>query len=156
MYHRFPNKETLAATLFAAVTHEFEADLSERLRDARDAAATVEAYIDALLAFIEESPQESRYYTLFRFEDFERMAGLPDGLRAELRELNGRLTSAWRDLAARVARERPEATPDLLMALVLDTAMGYGRRWLDGQASASPTAFAPALKSAALRGLGLR
>ncbi len=155
IYHRFPNKETMAATLFLTVARDFEAELSERMEEADSTAAMVEAYLDALFAFMEESPRESRYYTLFRPEEFEDMPGLPETLRTELREVTERLATAWRELARRLAAECDGVTPDLVLAVVLDPALAYGRRWLEGQASEPPSSFAPRLKRATLRALGL-
>lgn len=155
IYHRFPNKETMAATLFLTVARDFEAELSDRMDGARSAGSMVEAYLDALFAFMEESPRESRYYTLFRPEEFDDMPGLPDALRADLRDVTGRLTGAWRKLSRRLSSECEGVTPDLALALVLDPALAYGRRWLEGQAAELPSSFAPRLKRAVLRALGL-
>lgn len=155
IYHRFPNKETMAATLFLTVARDFEAELSERMERAQGAAEMVEAYLDALLTFMEESPRESRYYTLFRPEDFENMPGLSEGVRDELRAVTGRLTETWRQLSRRLTAECEGVTPDLALVMALEPALAYGRRWLDGQASEPPSAFGPRLKRAVLRALGL-
>ncbi len=155
IYHRFPNKESMAATLFLTVARDFEAELCERMAGARTAAEMVEAYLDALLVFMEESPRESKYYTLFRPEDLEAMPGLPDALRAEVHDVTSRLTETWRQLSRRLTAECEDVTPDLALVMVLEPALAYGRRWLEGQASESPSAFGPRLKRAVLRALGL-
>ncbi len=41
------------------------------------------------------------------------------------------------------------------LVMVLEPALAYVRRWLEGQASESPSAFGPRLKRAVLRALGL-
>jgi AcrR family transcriptional regulator len=156
IYHRFPNKETMAATLFLTVARDFESELSERMERAQTTADMLEAYLDALLTFVEESPRESRYYTLFRPDEFESMPGLPAPLRDELRAVTGRLADAWRVLARRLTAECEGVTPDLAVAVALEPALAYGRRWLEGQASEPPSAFGPRLKRAVLRALGLR
>lgn len=149
IYHRFSDKEGLAAALYVEALRDYQLGFLRVLRRERDAARGVRAVVRHHLRWIRANPDRARFLMHRR----ELEAALTDD--ADLRALNRETfgaTQAW--LRPHVEAGRLRDLPlDLCSAVLIGPSQDFARLWLEGRAASSITKAEPVLAEAAWHAL---
>ncbi len=143
LYHHFPDKAALAATLYVELTGSFQEGFLGELRSHPGAQDGVKAGVAFYLRWVSSNRAAAAFL----------LAGRPDdeALRERNREFFADVRAWWQAHAHYGAlRELPL---DLVSALWLGPAHEYCRHWLAGRGRRVPTAVAGVLADAAWQSL---
>ncbi len=143
LYHHFPDKATLASTLYAELLGDFQLGFVAELRGRADAAEGVRGGVRFYLRWVTANRPAAAYL----------LAGAPDA-RA-LADLNGRFFAeamAWWRTHVHYGALR-DLPFDLVNALWLGPAQEYCRHWIAGRARRLPVSVGEVLADAAWNAL---
>lgn len=114
IYHRFPSRDVLLATLWLETVERFQQDFLEAARESSTPASTARFTVE----WVRNHPQEARILILYRREELTGPV-MPRQIAVRARRLNTRLGQALRDLARRwLGRASPGNVDAVRLAVV--------------------------------------
>jgi AcrR family transcriptional regulator len=143
LYHHFPDKASLAGSLYAETTGEFQRGFLTELRACAGAEAGIKTGVRFYLRWVSANRAAARFL----------LAGRPNtaALRALNRDFFAEVLAWWHTHAHyRAVRSLPF---DVIHALWLGPAHEYSRHWLAGRGRRVPSEVAEVLAEAAWRAL---
>lgn len=149
LYHRFGNKEGIAAEVYIEGLRDFRRRLNEQL----DAATTLEAathtVVYANIDWITAHPDWARF--VFNHRVVLSRADREAAFSAEVAEANRAL---WQKISTLPGFEAlPPWPPQLFRSLISGPVHDYARQWLDGRCNTAPTELREAFAAAAWRAI---
>ncbi|GAA4236397.1 AcrR family transcriptional regulator [Streptosporangium album] len=115
IYHRFPSRSAMLAALWLRTVDRFQEGFLATLETGPPEQAALDA-ARHVVSWSRAHPRETRIL-LYGPADFDR-PNWPDEAREHLRQSNGRVASALRDLAARLGKREPHEVERLFLATV--------------------------------------
>ena len=147
LYHHYPNKEAIAATLYVHLIRQYQSSASRSVTGLRSPKARVQAAIQHHIEWSIENPIPTRFLLANREPDIERLAA------GEVQSLNRDLENqlqGWLDKEAERGSIR-QMSADIYISLVIGPAHYFVRRWVSESTSTPPSAAITALTEAAWR-----
>ncbi|MGH8493160.1 MAG: TetR/AcrR family transcriptional regulator [Moraxellaceae bacterium] len=149
LYHRFGNKEGIAAEVYMQGLRDFRASLEVRLAQVRNLEEAVRAVIDANIDWIVANPDWARFVFNHRM-----VLAQADREKSFLEETTASTQKWWADMLALPGAEALAARKSPVYASVLTGAVhDYARHWLEGRRKTSPEKLRAQFAAAAHAGL---
>jgi AcrR family transcriptional regulator len=152
MYHHFPSKEELAATLHLEALAAYQDGFLEALWAHPRAEAGVQAAVRFHLRWVVEQPRLARH--LYAHREPEVVEASREAVRARSRMFFGSVLE-WLESHVRLGAVR-RLHPDLYYALWIGPTQELARLWTVGRANVSAAEAADSLASAAWEALRAR
>lgn len=150
LYHHFGNKERIASTLFLQGLQDFSQALLQRLSEAGDARAGIQAMVDSYIDWVSTNPDWARFILQTRGQVIHGEAA--DKLTAANREQFQKLR-AW--LSPHVASGTLKNLPlELYRPLIIGPVQDYTRAWLAGRVPHGPDRYRDVFATAAWQAVG--
>lgn len=149
LYHRFGNKEGIAAEVYIQGLQDFRAFMEERLESSATLESAVKAIVHANVDWIVANPDWARF--IFNHRMVLKQANREEAFNAETKASGQRWMARLLALpeAQRLAPEVREIFPSLVAGPIHD----YARQWLEGRRKTSPEQLREAFANAAWVGL---
>lgn len=145
LYHRFGNKEGIAAEVYIQGLRDFRDSLEARLQDARNLDDAVRAVIDANIDWIVANPDWARF--VFNHRMVLAQADREAGFTQEVVAANQKWWARVLELpGAEVLGRQPGG---LYQSLLVGPVHDYARQWLEGRRKTSPAKLRAAFVRAA-------
>lgn len=149
LYHRFGNKEGIAAEVYMQGLRDFRDSLEARLAGAGNLKDAVHAVINANIDWIVANPDWARFVFNHRM-----VLAQADREQAFVEETAAATQKWWADVLALPGAEELAARKSPVYASVLSGPVhDYARHWLEGRRKKSPTELREQFAEAALAGL---
>ncbi|MDQ8038519.1 MAG: TetR/AcrR family transcriptional regulator [Pedobacter sp.] len=149
LYHRFGNKEGIAAEVYMQGLRDFRASLESRLPGVRNLEDAVRAVIDANIDWIVANPDWARFVFNHRM-----VLAQADREKAFVEETTASTLKWWADMLTLPGAEALASRKSPVYASVLTGAVhDYSRHWLEGRRKTSPDALRAQFAAAAHAGL---
>lgn len=149
LYHRFGNKEGIAAEVYMQGLRDFRENLEGRLAGVRNLKEAVRAVIDANIDWIVENPDWARFVFNHRMVLVQA-----DREKAFMEETAAATQKWWADVLTLPGAEGLAARKSPVYASVLSGPVhDYARHWLEGRRKTSPAALREQFAAAAHAGL---
>lgn len=149
LYHRFGNKEGIAAEVYMQGLRDFRASLEGRLASVRNLEDAVRAVVDANIDWIVANPDWARFVFNHRM-----VLAQADREKAFVEETTASTLKWWADMLALPGAEALAARKSPVYASVLTGAVhDYARHWLEGRRKTSPEKLRTQFSAAAYAGL---
>lgn len=145
LYHRFGNKEGIAAEVYMQGLRDFRESLEGRLASVKNLQEAVRAVIDANIDWIVANPDWARFVFNHRM-----VLAQADREKAFIEETSASTLKWWNDMLLLPGAEALAARKSPVYASVLTGAIhDYARHWLEGRRKTSPTLLREAFARAA-------
>lgn len=149
LYHRFGNKEGIAAEVYMQGLRDFRENLEGRLAGVRNLEEAVRAVIDANIDWIVENPDWARFVFNHRMVLVQA-----DREKAFMEETAAATQKWWADVLALPGAETLAQRKSPVYASVLSGPVhDYARHWLEGRRKTSPASLREQFAAAAHAGL---
>jgi AcrR family transcriptional regulator len=149
LYHRFGNKEGIAAEVYMQGLRDFRASLEVRLASVRNLEEAVRAVVDANIDWIVANPDWARFVFNHRM-----VLATADREKAFLEETLASTQKWWADMLKLPGAESLAVKKSPVYASVLTGAVhDYARHWLEGRRKTSPEKLRAQFAAAAYAGL---
>lgn len=149
LYHRFGNKEGIAAEVYMQGLRDFRASLEVRLASVRSLEEAVRAVVDANIDWIVANPDWARFVFNHRM-----VLAQADREKAFIEETVASTQKWWADMLKLPGAETLAAKKSPVYASVLTGAVhDYARHWLEGRRKTSPDQLRAQFAAAAHAGL---
>lgn len=137
LYHRFGNKEGIAAEVYMQGLRDFRENLEGRLAGVRNLEEAVRTVIDANIDWIVENPDWARFVFNHRMVLVQA-----DREKAFMEEAAAATQKWWADVLTLPGAEGLAARKSPVYASVLSGPVhDYARHWLEGRRKTSPAAL---------------
>lgn len=149
LYHRFGNKEGIAAEVYMQGLRDFRESLERRLPGVRNLEDAVRAVVDANIDWIVANPDWARFVFNHRM-----VLAQADREKAFVEETTASTLKWWADMLTLPGAEALASRKSPVYASVLTGAVhDYARHWLEGQRKISPEKLRTQFSAAAYAGL---
>lgn len=149
LYHRFGNKEGIAAEVYMQGLRDFRASLEVRLASVRNLEEAVRAVVDANIDWIVANPEWARFVFNHRM-----VLAQADREKAFLEETTASTQKWWSDMLGLPGAEVLATRKNPVYASVLTGVVhDYARHWLEGRRKISPDKLRTTFAAAAYAGL---